>query len=171
MTTKQLSNISKEAAGIPPEDTPVFLPYIAGERAPFWDHDLKASFWGLQLHHTVPHLFRAILEGVAFARRQCFEHLGADLPGTVKMGGGSSMNPLWNRIRASVLNRELTIAGDLDTAITGSIGFMVVHLSLAMPESHFSSVAPDHDLVQIYAIKYREFLHYQHALWDGKKKY
>jgi gluconokinase len=40
------------------------LPYVAGERAPLWEADVKGVFFGLQLHHTGPHLMRAAIEGI-----------------------------------------------------------------------------------------------------------
>lgn len=40
------------------------LPFVAGERAPLWEADAKGVFFGLQLHHTGPHLMRAAIEGI-----------------------------------------------------------------------------------------------------------
>jgi gluconokinase len=42
------------------------IPYVAGERAPLWNEDAKASFVGLQLHHRGVHLIRAAIEGIVF---------------------------------------------------------------------------------------------------------
>ena len=48
-------------------DTPVFLPYLAGER---WDHRDSGGAWtGLTLAHQRDDLLRAALEGVAFLLR------------------------------------------------------------------------------------------------------
>jgi gluconokinase len=44
----------------------VCLPYVAGERAPLWNEDAKASFVGLQLHHRGVHLIRSAIEGIIF---------------------------------------------------------------------------------------------------------
>jgi len=159
-----LEELTAEAARVRPEETPIFLPYIAGERAPFWDPGLKASFAGLQLQHQAPHLFRSILEGVAFARRQCFEYLDAGCSGKVKMAGGSSRNPLWNKIRASVLNSEITLAEEKEMAITGLISCLAEKGQMPLPALHFSAVLPDRQLVPVYEKKYQEFLQYQKML-------
>ena len=56
-----------EAARLSPADTPVFTPYLAGERTPHDDPTLTAAFSGLS-HDTGPlHLVQAVLEGVALA--------------------------------------------------------------------------------------------------------
>src|SRR5699024_4120708 len=44
----------------------LFLPYLAGERAPFWNPNMRGSFIGLTLNHKNEHLIRAVLEGVMF---------------------------------------------------------------------------------------------------------
>ncbi len=54
------------AAGTIQNDELLCLPYVAGERAPLWNADAKGVFFGLQLHHTGPHLMRAAIEGMIF---------------------------------------------------------------------------------------------------------
>jgi len=45
----------------------IFLPYLAGERAPLWDAEARGVFFGLSLKHGRAHMTRAVMEGVAFA--------------------------------------------------------------------------------------------------------
>ncbi len=51
----------------------VYLPYLMGERTPIWDPAARGAFMGLSSRHTRAHLYRAILEGVAYAFRQIAE--------------------------------------------------------------------------------------------------
>jgi gluconokinase len=44
----------------------LFLPYVAGERAPLWDVYATGMFSGLRLHHQRAHLLRAVVEGILF---------------------------------------------------------------------------------------------------------
>ena len=55
----------------------VFLPYLAGERAPVFDEGARGAFVGLTLAHGRGHLVRAVLEGAAFAVRDVAEPLAA----------------------------------------------------------------------------------------------
>ncbi|HEX8530556.1 MAG TPA: FGGY-family carbohydrate kinase, partial [Cytophagales bacterium] len=120
-TPDLLRELTGRAAAIPPEETPLALPYLQGERAPLWDSRLTASLLEVNSSHTDAHLFRALLESVAFARRQCFEALGlADLA-VIKLGGGSSKNALWNAIRAGVLNKPVAVADEKELALAGVI--------------------------------------------------
>ena len=66
------------AAGVAPgADGLVFLPYLAGERAPIFDEEARGVLFGLTLAHGPEHLARAALEGAAFALRHVAEPLAA----------------------------------------------------------------------------------------------
>jgi len=47
----------------------VFLPYLAGERAPLWDASRRGAFVGLAVDHGRPELARAAVESLAFGLR------------------------------------------------------------------------------------------------------
>jgi xylulokinase len=47
----------------------VFLPYLAGERAPLWDPDRRGAFVGLSLGHSRADMARAACESLAFGLR------------------------------------------------------------------------------------------------------
>jgi sugar (pentulose or hexulose) kinase len=110
-TANVLDELTSKASRVSPGECPLFLPYIEGERAPVWDHSLSASFHGLRSHHRAEHLFRAILESLAFARRQLLELMAGKGIQHVKLGGGTSSSSLLNLIRASVLNRPVLVSG------------------------------------------------------------
>ncbi|MGH2985169.1 MAG: xylulokinase [Solirubrobacterales bacterium] len=82
----------------------IFLPHMAGERSPRYDPETRGVFFGLSLQHTVGHLVRAVMEGVAFAQRQsidAFVELGIPISRLICAGGGAQSD-LWRRIEASV---------------------------------------------------------------------
>ncbi|MGI6191950.1 MAG: FGGY-family carbohydrate kinase [Christensenellales bacterium] len=60
--------LNLEAARVPKgSDGVILLPYFMGERSPIWDPKARGMFFGLSLYHTRAHMFRAILEGIAYA--------------------------------------------------------------------------------------------------------
>ncbi len=95
-----------EASKAPPgSDGLVFLPHMmVGERAPYWDEHLRGGLLGLTVNHTKGHIFRAILEGVAYAMRYSIEAAReAGLPirrATLVDGGARSR--LWRQIIADI---------------------------------------------------------------------
>jgi xylulokinase len=94
------------ASPVPPGcDGLVFHPYLLGERAPYWDPNLRASFTGMSLAHRKGHFIRAVQEGVAFSLRDCLEsllQLGFDVD-ELKLGGGGGRSALWSQILCDVL--------------------------------------------------------------------
>jgi xylulokinase len=88
-----------------------FLPYLSGERTPHADPDARAAFCGLSITHGRGALTRAVLEGVAFALRDCLDTLyGAGAaPTRGRVSGGGSRSRLWLQIVASALELPLEI--------------------------------------------------------------
>jgi xylulokinase len=100
----------------------LFLPYLLGERTPHLDPSARACFVGLTIHHTFGHLARAVMEGVAFAMRDCldlFRELNVD-PGRIVLSGGGATSSLWRQIQADVYDREVLTVNTRDEAATGA---------------------------------------------------
>ena len=99
-----------EAAEARLERTPLFLPYLAGERTPHADPHAKGVFFGLDLATRRGDLGWAVLEGVAFAFADGYEALmeaGSEIDDMSVIGGGAR-STLWSRILAAALRRPLT---------------------------------------------------------------
>ncbi len=91
----------------------VFVPYLAGERSPFWRDDLRGMFIGLNLGHTWAHMLRAVVEGVALCTRlmlERFARLGMPSP-VVALSGGASRHAIWRQVLADVCRREIDVFG------------------------------------------------------------
>ncbi len=98
--------LDDEASRTPPgAEGLVFLPYLLGERTPIWDPHARGVFIGLSTSHTRGHLYRAILEGVAFAFRQMMEIVsstGAPIKEVIAINGGAR-SLLWRQVFADIL--------------------------------------------------------------------
>jgi sugar (pentulose or hexulose) kinase len=166
ISAETFAELTERAATLKPEDTPIILPYLQGERAPLWNSKLTASVLELNSSHTDVHLFRAVLEAIAFARRQCFEQLGFDDIQVIKLGGGSSKNALWNSIRASVINKPIAVADEKELAMAGMINYMMEESksSYEQPSISFPITEPDPALISAYDERYYKFIHYQNLL-------
>ena len=96
-----------------------FTPYLTGERTPYPDPYARAGFIGLTRQHTRAHLTRAVLEGVAFGLKDCFELIKAAGLGEirqVRVSGGGAKSPLWRQILADVLDTELVMVNTSEGA-------------------------------------------------------
>jgi xylulokinase len=101
-----------EAESVPPGcEGLVFLPYLAGERTPHADPLARGAFCGLSATHVRGALTRAVLEGVAFALRDCLDVVsGAGVTAARgRVSGGGSRSRLWLEIVASALEVPLEV--------------------------------------------------------------
>lgn len=112
-----------EAARVPPgADGLVFLPYLAGERAPLWDERARGMLFGLTDRHGRGHVTRAVLEGVAFALRHVADVLreaGGEVR-ELRLSGGQAKAELWRRIKADVLGAPATLPRVSEGALLGA---------------------------------------------------
>lgn len=126
-----LARLEADAASVQPgSDGLIFLPYLAGERAPIWNSAARGAFVGLTFGHTRAHCARAVYEGVAFSVRHILslaEQASGVTANALRVSGGGSRSALWNQIKADVtkkqvLRMEVPEAGALGAAILASIG-------------------------------------------------
>ncbi len=103
--------------------SPLFLPHLQGERAPFWDATLRGTFAGLTGAAGPAELTTAVMEGVAFSARLALEALersGGLRPVDVRLGGGGAAADIWCQIRADALNRPLARVMGKDPGAMGA---------------------------------------------------
>jgi xylulokinase len=108
--TRELGGTLKAPGGV------TFLPYLSGERTPHNDAVIRGAFAGLEHESGVPALTQAVVEGVAFAFRDCLEALraaGTKLDRVTAIGGGSRSR-YWLRSIATALGVPVDIPADGD---------------------------------------------------------
>lgn len=93
-----------------------FLPYLGGERTPHNDVDIRAGFAGISHETDDAVLTHAVLDGVAFALKDCLDALsvaGTKIDRVLAVGGGSR-SQTWLEIIASLLNVTVDVPVDGD---------------------------------------------------------
>ena len=96
-----------------------FHPYLQGEITPYLDDKLRASFTGATGFHTKAHFNRAVLEGVAYSMKDCYQTLmtlGIAPKEAVIIGGGAK-SPLWRQIMADMLKIPLVMVANVDSSL------------------------------------------------------
>jgi xylulokinase len=120
----------RAAESVPGAHGLLFLPYLQGERSPYWNPRARGGFVGLQVTHTRADLIRAVLEGISMNLRtilQAFLDAGARID-EVRLIGGGAKGELWRQILADVFGRPvlrprlLEEATSLGAAVAGGVG-------------------------------------------------
>ena len=83
-----------------------FLPYLTGERCPHNDVGARGAFIGLSMNTTREDMSLAVLEGVAYALRDCVEAGGVKIDKAVLCGGGA-VSKVWQTVLANILGADI----------------------------------------------------------------
>ena len=158
----------KEAQRVPAgSDGIIVLPYFMGERSPIWDPFAKGVFFGVSLYHTGAHIYRALMEGGAYALRHNMEEgmkAGLSLNDVCWIVGGVSKSDLWVKIFADVTGFKMRQVASLVEAPFGDaflagLGTGVIDKPERIKEwvKYKSPVGPDVSLKNIYDRYYQIF--------------
>ncbi|TGQ34251.1 FGGY family carbohydrate kinase [Mesorhizobium sp. M00.F.Ca.ET.216.01.1.1] len=99
------------------------MPYWAGVMSPYWDGAARGAVVGLSLDHRPEHLFRAVLEGIAFEQAiasEAMEDQNGGKPAAMIAAGGGTNSALLMQIMASVLERPLSVSPVNEAAALGA---------------------------------------------------
>jgi sugar (pentulose or hexulose) kinase len=121
--------LDQEAASVAPGAAGVsYHPYIssAGVVAPFYHLGARAQFTGLHTGIQRPELARAVIEGLAFSIRDCFEACPEPLS-ELRLSGGAARSPVLCQTVADVLGKPVQLmtgeeAGARGVAVLAAAG-------------------------------------------------
>jgi sugar (pentulose or hexulose) kinase len=144
-----------------------FLPFLAGERCPYWNDALRGGFYGLTLAHGRAQMGRAVLEGVAYSMRHLLEiagELGVAIEEIALAGGGVTVAG-WPQIIADVCQRPLLIYADQETVTRALYAYCATALEPALSFDQAlnrtfdrpEQLAPRPDLAAAYNAIYRRY--------------
>jgi len=104
-------------------DLPVFLPYLSGERTPYYSNKASGAVFGLRTYHTTEDIMLAAAEGVAFSLYHIWSFLPKESRDQISclsaMGGGTRI-PLLNRIKAELFGIPVHVSGQTESSAVGA---------------------------------------------------
>ena len=111
------------AAQLPPgADGLLALPYWAGALTPYWDHNARGVLLGLTGVHGKSHIYRALLEGIAYEQRlltsSAEKVLEAPVEELIVLGGGSRSR-VWCQILADIMQRRVDVVREAERHLPG----------------------------------------------------
>jgi gluconokinase len=110
----------------------LFLPYLLGERAPFWDAKAKGVYFGVSIQHTRPHFIRALMEGIVFGLYSVGLAVEANTKSmdVIYAGGGFARSDFWLQIVADVFNKPVRVAESIESSALGAAAMGMYALGL-----------------------------------------
>ena len=142
------------------------LPYFSGERTPINDPQARGVIAGLTLAHGRQHVYRAILEGVAYGLAHNLEVIhgtGAATTRAVAVGGGTK-NELWLQMVSDVTGVEQIVPAQTIGAAYGDAFLAALAIGMVSKPDEIKTwvkpsriVQPDPAVHDIYARYYHEY--------------
>jgi xylulokinase len=153
----------------------IFLPYLNGERTPYWDSAARGVYFGINLGTQKAHFIKAIMEGVSFALRHCVEtveSLGMQINEIMAVGGGLK-SEIWLSTLGKIMRKPIRTVSSPDTGLVGNmlICAQALGLNASISEAVDRIVKYQREVNYpeghpVYEKQYRQFL----ALYDDLKK-
>lgn len=148
-------------------DDVIFLPYLMGERSPHNDVNARGAFIGLSATTTRAQMSRAVMEGVAFALKDCLEvakRIGFE-PNKITVCGGGAKSKVWLQILADILGYPLTTLsteqgpayGAAILAMAGCGQYESIEIAIEKLMCIAGTIMPQGDLAMQYEQKYNAF--------------
>ncbi|MED1954298.1 gluconokinase [Brevibacillus centrosporus] len=115
----------------------LFLPFLSGERAPYWNAQARGSFFGIGLHHKREHFIRSVLEGILFSVYSIGIAL-RDLAGgatEIRASGGFARSRQWRQIMSDMFGYEVLIPESHESSSYGA-ALLAMHALGALNDLH-----------------------------------
>ena len=160
------------AASVPAgTDGVVFLPYLLGERAPYWDPEARGVLFGLTMDHGRRHLVRATLEGVIYQMDlvlKLLEELIGDVA-ELRVTGGFARSTMWCQMMADVTRKRVLVPVSEHGSAIGAATVALGAIGVADPWSpvdvaHGPTYEPDPENAEIYGRTAARFARLYEAL-------
>lgn len=162
--------IDREASQSPPGSNGlIYLPYLMGERSPWWNPYARGVIIGLTLRHTRNDIARSILEGIGYNLKiilDVFKENNIKINEPIVLIGGGARSKLWPEILSSIYNyttalvkypEESTALGAAITAAT-AVRYYKDLTEIRRVNELVEIKKPDPNAIKIYEKMYKVFI-------------
>jgi xylulokinase len=136
-TESAFALLAAEAEAVPPgAEGLVLLPYFSGERTPIHDPLARGVLFGLNLTHGRGHVYRALLEGIAFGTGHVLDtyaEAGASAE-RIRAVGGGTRNPVWLHATSDISGLPQELCRETVGASYGDAFLAAVAIGAAAPD-------------------------------------
>lgn len=146
----------------------LFLPYLLGERAPFWDAKAKGVYFGVSIRHTRAHFIRALMEGIVFGLYSVGLAVEAHTQpiDVIYAGGGFARSDFWLQIVADVFNKPVRVAESIESSALGAAAMAMYALGLFKNLNEVERILPEAREIVPRAETHETYRHL-HAIFAG----
>ncbi len=153
---KELDNAQVDAKNLP-----IFLPFLFSERCPGWNDMAQGGFFGVKPQHKPIDFYHAVLEGVLYNIRQCYDII-TDMqghPDKILLSGGITKSPVWMGMLCDILARDVHVDPVGQASLVGGIKMAHIISGNEYPQPEVVQIISPKS-PQDYQPKYERYLEY-----------
>lgn len=140
---KDYENLFNKISKVPPgSEGLIFLPYLLGERAPVWDSQASALFYGIRFSHSQNHFLRAAVEGICFSIKEILQPI-EEKSGRIhqlNISGGFIKSTEWMQMMADITGKKLCLMEKEDASALGAAMLAMKELKII---KNFQDLEPE----------------------------
>jgi gluconokinase len=161
---KSLNDSKPGASGL------IFLPYLFGERAPLWNSDATACFFGIRGQHTQADFTRAVIEGISMALYDIADSMmNAGLTiDRIHVSGGFVRSTPWLKIIANIFNKKICLLNTDDASALGAayLGLKTLEMidDYSSIQTTMQEINPEPNINTIYQKSFQYYRKLNHQL-------
>lgn len=149
------------------ENTPVFLPFLFGERCPGWQDGRGGAFYDVKGSHTANDLYHAVLEGTLYNVYHCYRILTGinGAPKRIKLSGGILNSAYWSQMCADIFQAPLEVADMEQSSLLGGAALALELLGVIQEVEEFDVetvrvIEPNPEMAEQYRKKFERYLYW-----------
>ncbi|MDR1578788.1 MAG: hypothetical protein LBS35_00390 [Synergistaceae bacterium] len=157
--------------------TPVYLPFLFGERCPGWKDDRMGGFCDIKPEFAAPDMFRALAEGILFNIYQCYGILErlSGTPEKIVISGGILNSAKWTQMAADIFGRGLTVSQTPQASLLGGVVLALYAEGVLLKPDDFGleptkTVSPRSGVRDRYLEKFARYLYWYEKSDSGYEK-
>jgi gluconokinase len=101
----------------------IFLPFLTGERAPYWNANLRGAYLGISDRHGKGHFARALIEGICFDMNDVLQAV-EELQGKVSRiyaNGGFTRSKEWVQTLCDIFDTKIITSDNYESSCIGAV--------------------------------------------------
>ena len=146
------------------EASPIFLPFIFGERCPGWKDERKGGFCDLVPDHGLSDMYLAVQEGILFNLYQCYRILAGlnGKPEHIRLSGGILHSKSWTQMCADIFDHKMEVGYSEHCSLLGGAVIAMEALGILddvqnyIPKTQYT-VAPDEKRTELYQKRFQRY--------------
>ena len=149
------AHLNQQESDLDVSSSPLFIPYIQGERAPVWSSEVTGELVNLSIHHKQGDVIIAVAEGIIFNLKCIYDMFGKeDISAPITLNGGVFKTKEMIQLVANIFEERVCLVDNAEPVD----GLFCLNETFKKRANSFKIFKPNQNRGRYYQDKYQFFL-------------